>query len=68
VDGTLQHLEYIANWLQTLRNDERAIFQAASRARQACDYLYGVTGWDDSMGRSDGQGDGSERDRPTVAG
>jgi len=67
VDGTLQHPEYIADWLQTLRNDKRAIFQAASRARQACEYLYGVAGWDDSVGRFDGEGDGSERNRPMVA-
>ena len=39
VDGTLQHPEYLANWLQTLRNDKRAIFQASSRARKACEWL-----------------------------
>ena len=50
VDGTLQHPEYIADWLQALRNDKRAIFQAASRARQACEYLDEVTGWTDSEG------------------
>lgn len=39
VEGQLQHAEYIANWLQILRNDKRAIFTAASQAQRAADYL-----------------------------
>lgn len=33
------HAEYIANWLQVLRGDSRAIFTAASAAARAADYL-----------------------------
>ena len=43
-DGTLQHPGYIGDWLKALRNDKRALFQAAGRARKACEYLYDVTG------------------------
>ncbi|MCG6111530.1 MAG: zincin-like metallopeptidase domain-containing protein [Paracoccus sp.] len=33
------HAEYVANWLQVLKGDSRAIFTAASAASKACDYL-----------------------------
>ncbi len=33
------HADYIANWLEVLRNDKRAIFQAAATAQRAVDYL-----------------------------
>lgn len=33
------HAAYIADWLEVLRGDKRAIFTAASRAGQAADYL-----------------------------
>jgi antirestriction protein ArdC len=36
------HASYIANWLQVLKNDHRAIFQAASHAQRAVDYLHGL--------------------------
>ena len=36
------HADYIGNWLQVLRNDKRAIFQAASYAQKAADYLHGL--------------------------
>lgn len=39
VDGTLQHPEYLKSWLDVLKEDKRALFQAASKARQACDFL-----------------------------
>jgi len=39
VQGQLRHAEYLANWLQLLKEDNRAIFTAASKARQAADYL-----------------------------
>ena len=34
------HASYIATWLQVLRNDNRAIFQAAAQAQRAVDYLH----------------------------
>ena len=36
------HADYIGNWLQVLRNDKRAIFQAAALAQKATDYLHGL--------------------------
>lgn len=33
------HADYIANWLEVLRNDKRAIFQAAATAQRAVDFL-----------------------------
>jgi antirestriction protein ArdC len=34
------HAAYIATWLTVLKNDNRAIFQAAAHAQRAVDYLY----------------------------
>lgn len=34
------HAAYVANWLQLLKNDARAIFVAARQASAATDYLY----------------------------
>lgn len=36
------HAEYIANWLQVLKNDNRAIFTAASQASKATAYLHAM--------------------------
>jgi len=36
---TVRHADYIATWLEVLRNDNRAIFRAASHASKAADYL-----------------------------
>ena len=33
------HASYIANWLAVLKNDNRAIFTAASHAQRAADFL-----------------------------
>ena len=37
------HAKYIANWLQLLRNDSRAIFVAAAKARLATEFLAAKT-------------------------
>jgi antirestriction protein ArdC len=42
IRGQLQHPEYIAFWLNVLREDKRAIFHAASQARQVAEYLGAV--------------------------
>lgn len=34
------HAAYIESWLQVLKNDKRAIFQAAAHAQKAVDYLH----------------------------
>ena len=36
------HAQYIANWLEVLKGDTKAIFTAASMATRAVDYLYGL--------------------------
>jgi len=38
---TVRHANYIGAWLEVLREDERAIFRAASQASKAADYLLG---------------------------
>ena len=35
----LQHPQYIASWLEVLEKDVKAIFTAARRAQEACDWL-----------------------------
>ena len=41
VRPTVRHSDYIGAWLSVLREDERAIFRAASAASKAADYLLG---------------------------
>src|SRR5467141_1409696 len=36
---TVRHADYLANWLEGLREDDRAIIRAASAASKAADYL-----------------------------
>jgi len=36
------HASYVANWLEVLKNDKRAIFSAASHAQRAADFLHGL--------------------------
>ncbi len=39
IQPTVRHSDYIGAWLSVLREDERAIFRAASQASKAADYL-----------------------------
>jgi antirestriction protein ArdC len=39
ITGELKQADYIASWIDLLKEDDRAIFTAASRASQAADYL-----------------------------
>ncbi len=41
ISPTVRHADYIGAWLEVLREDERAIFRAASLASKAADYLLG---------------------------
>lgn len=43
---TVRHADYIASWLSVLREDEKAIFRAASQASKASDYLLAFAGDD----------------------
>lgn len=36
------HAGYLASWLKVLKDDKRAIFQAASHAQRAADFLHGA--------------------------
>ena len=36
------HAEYISGWLELLRNDKKAIFQAAAIAQKATDFLHSL--------------------------
>ena len=36
------HAQYLANWLQVLKNDSRAVFTAASAAGKAATYLKAI--------------------------
>ena len=38
------HAQYLASWLKVLKADSRAIFTAASKAQQACDWLIARAG------------------------
>lgn len=60
VDGLLQHASYIKSWLKVLKEDNKAIFTAASKARKACQWAYGKTGYHD-LGE-----DGSDHDDETT--
>ena len=41
VEPREDHAAYIANWLKVLKNDNRAIFTAASHAQRAADFVSG---------------------------
>ncbi len=36
------HASYIAHWLDVLKQDKRAIFQAAAHAQRAVDFLHSL--------------------------
>ena len=42
IQGDLQHADYIGNWLQCLKNDNKAIFNASALAQKAADYINGL--------------------------
>lgn len=41
---TVRHADYLASWLELLREDNRAIFRAASAASKAADFLLATRG------------------------
>ncbi|WP_294538190.1 zincin-like metallopeptidase domain-containing protein [uncultured Rhodoblastus sp.] len=43
INGELRHASYIDNWIALLKEDNRAIFTAASKASQAADFLRSFT-------------------------
>jgi antirestriction protein ArdC len=45
---TVRHADYLASWLEVLREDNRAIIRAASAASKAADYLLAFRGAEQS--------------------
>jgi antirestriction protein ArdC len=45
---TVRHADYLASWLDVLREDNRAIFRAASHASKAADYILTLAGGNQS--------------------
>lgn len=41
VSPTVRHADYLGAWLDVLKGDNRAVFQAASLASKAADYVMG---------------------------
>jgi antirestriction protein ArdC len=39
IQGELRHAGYIADWISLLKEDDRALFTAASKASQAAEFL-----------------------------
>ena len=39
IKPSVRHCDYVGSWLSVLREDEKAIFRAASAASKAADYL-----------------------------
>src|SRR3546814_2943947 len=39
IEPTVRHADYLASWLDVLREDNRAIFRAAGQASRAADWL-----------------------------
>ena len=42
LEGQLQHASYVANWIEILKADKRAVFTAAAAAQRAADYVEGL--------------------------
>lgn len=53
IEPTVRHADYIASWLAVLREDNRAIFRAASLASKAADFLLAF-GTDDESEAQEG--------------
>ena len=45
---TVRHADYVGSWLEVLREDNRAIFRAASQASNAADYILAFAEGDDA--------------------
>lgn len=59
----LQHADYVANWLQVLRNDNRAIFTAAKAAQVAADFILQAVG----LAESDEHGESDDDEQMQIA-
>jgi antirestriction protein ArdC len=48
------HAAYVAHWLKVLKDDKRAIFQAAAHAQRAVDFLHGLQPKEPAQGMCQG--------------
>jgi antirestriction protein ArdC len=53
IEPTVRHADYIGSWLKVLREDNRAIFRAASFASKAADFLLGLCADTESTDREE---------------
>ncbi|TPM89661.1 MULTISPECIES: zincin-like metallopeptidase domain-containing protein [unclassified Mesorhizobium] len=61
---TVRHADYLASWLEVLREDNRAIVRAASQASRAADWLLSFLPQPDGASRTDpGEVDETDIDR-----
>jgi antirestriction protein ArdC len=51
---TVRHADYIAAWIEVLKEDHRAIFRAASHASKAADYILAFDPREAAIGVLDG--------------
>jgi antirestriction protein ArdC len=51
---TVRHADYIGNWLDVMREDNRAIIRAASKASKAADYILAFLPENQNGGNNDG--------------
>jgi antirestriction protein ArdC len=49
LQGELRHADYLGHWIQVLKNDNKAIFSAASKASKAVAFLYPDVKQDDNL-------------------
>ena len=66
IKGELRHSGYIKTWIHLLKNDERAIFTAASHASRAADYIRNFSEKENDHGHSVGNGTDQEVGRTEV--
>lgn len=63
IDGDLRHADYLANWLQLLKSDSKAIFTASAQAQKAVDFMRGLALKDDDEG---GTGESDDEAETTM--
>ena len=68
ITPTVRHSDYIASWLEVLREDNRAFVRAASQASKASDFLLGFLNGPAGQGSQGQQDDGGDSEaEPDVA-
>jgi len=55
ITPTIRHADYLASWLEVLREDNRAIVRSASLASKAADYLLGFLPTADDASQTEGR-------------